>query len=220
MLTFAEEILLLALDDQMEAFMPLPPQVLKLALSGAFLLELAISGHIDTDLETLRVIRTTPTGNPLLDEALVLLQKSQGLHSTGYWLKELVWNMPQKKERVLQALVEKGVLKVENHKILWVFTIRRYPMMDGKEVQEVRSRLRDLITGDAIPDPRDAVLVGLVHACHLFENLFTREERQLYAPRIENLARLELIGREVNRAITNASIAFAESMSASISGMV
>jgi len=220
MLTFAEEILLLALNDQKGALKSLPHQTLKLALSGAFLLELALSGHIDTDLETLRVIRTTSTGNQLLDETLVRLQEPQSLHPASYWLKEIARNMPQMKERVLEALVENGVLKVENHKILWVLTIRRYPMVDGREVQEVRSRLRDLITGDTLPDPRDAVLVGLVHACYLFDDLFTEEELQLFAPRIENLARLELIGREVNQAIANASTIITESMSASISGVV
>jgi hypothetical protein len=87
-------------------------------------------------------------------------------------------------------------------------------------VREVRSRLRDLIESDAIPDPRDAVLVGLVHACNLFEDLFTEEELRRFAPRIRDLARLELIGREVNQAITKVSMILTESMSASISGIV
>lgn len=220
MLTFAEEILLLALDDQKGAFKPLPPQTLKLALAGAFLLELALSGHIDTDPATLRVIHTNPTANPLMDEILDRLHPSPTLHPTAYWLKEIAWDIPQIEQRVLETLVEKNILKVENHKILWVFTIRRYPMMDGREVREVRSRLRDLIESDAIPDPRDAVLVGLVHACNLFEDLFTEEELRRFAPRIRDLARLELIGREVNQAIAKVSMILTESMSASISGIV
>lgn len=220
MLTFAEEILLLALDDQKGTLKPLPVQALKFALSGALLLELALSGRIDTDPQTLKIIRTEPTGTPLLDEALTCLREEETPQDVSHWLKKIATRFQDLEERVLDLLVEKGVLKIENRKILWVFTTRRYPMIDGREVREVRSRLQELITSDAIPDPRDAVLVGLVNACQLFEDLFTEEELQILQPRIENLARLELIGREVNQAIMETSILIMESMAFSTSGIV
>lgn len=219
-LSFAEEVLLLALDDRKGVLRPLPSHTLKLGLAGAFLLELALSGHIDTDTEVLSIVRSTPTDTLLLNEILTRIQKADTPRPAAHWLKEIAWQMPEMEERVLESLVKKGVLRVENHKILWVFTSRRYPVMDGREIREVQSRLRDLITGDSLPDARDAVLVGLVHACHLFEGMFTDEELDRYSERIRNLARLELIGREVNRAIAAISLTITESMSASISGIL
>lgn len=212
MLTFAEEILLLALDDQKGTIKPLPAQAMKFALAGALLMELAMLDRIDTDLHTLKVVSTAATGDDLLDETLKLVQSSPSEQNTPYWLNELAWQRQDLQERVLRQLVDKGVLKVEDRKILWVFALRRYPMMDGREVKEVRARLRDVVSSDDIPDPRDAVLVGLVNACQLFDQIFTEDELARLRPRIEKLAKLDLIGREVTRSINDISMAVAAAM--------
>ena len=47
MLTFVEEIVLLALDDKSGKFVDLPPLALDQALAGAALLELAFQNRID-----------------------------------------------------------------------------------------------------------------------------------------------------------------------------
>ncbi|WP_161946147.1 GOLPH3/VPS74 family protein [Desulfonatronum thiosulfatophilum] len=214
MLTFAEEILLLALDDQNGKIKPLPPQALRYALVGALLTELALLDRIDTDLDALKVINTEPTGDELLDLVLERLASSRTECGTTYWLTELAWHMRDLQDHVLQQLVNKSVLKIEDRKILWVFAVRRYPLMDDREVKEVKSRLRELIMSDNIPDPREAVLVSLVSACQLFDEIFTPEELNRLRPRIAELAKLDLIGREVSRSINEISLAVAASMPA------
>jgi golgi phosphoprotein 3 len=214
MLTFAEEILLLALDDQKGTIKPLPAQAMKFALAGALLMELALADRIDTDLRTLKVVDAKPTDDALLDEVLNLLQTAKTDQSTQHWLNELAWQCQNMQEQVLQQLVDKGVLKIEDRKILWVFAMRRYPLMDDREVKEVRTRLRDLILGNDIPDPREGVLVGLVNACGLFDDIFTEDELARVRPRIAQLVKLDLIGREVNRSLNEISLAVAASMPA------
>ncbi|HDQ39691.1 MAG TPA: GPP34 family phosphoprotein [Desulfonatronum sp.] len=212
MLTFAEEILLLALDDQKGSIKPLPAQAMKFALAGALLMELAMLDRIDTDLQTLKVINTTPTGDALLDETLIFLQTRSREQSTSSWLNELAWQRTDLQDQVLDRLVDRGVLKVEDRRILWVFAVRRYPVMDNREIQEVCARLREVIASHAIPDPRDAVLIGLVNACQLFDHVFTEDELARLRPRIDQLAKLDLIGREVSRSIDEISMAVAASM--------
>jgi hypothetical protein len=104
-------------------------------------------------------------------------------------------------ERVLDQLIRKGILKQENRRILWVFEIHRYPLIDDREVKEVRTRLRELILGDDIPDPRDVVLISLGNACRLLDDLFIPEEKKRVRTRIAALARLELIGGELAKSI-------------------
>ena len=141
------------------------------------------------------------------------LAAKPGEQDTESWLRELALQNDDLQERVLEQLVEKGVLKVENHKILWVFAVRRYPLIDNREVKEVRARLRDLIASDDIPDPREAVLVSLVNACQLFGEIFPEAwELQRMRPRIEALSKLDLIGREVNSYINSISLAVASGM--------
>ena len=201
MLTFAEEILLLTLDDKKAAFRPLHEQAMRTALAGALLMDLAMADRIDTDLQHLFVINTDPTGDPLLDETLGRLRAAPTRQNAAHWLNEIAWQTENLRERVLQRLVERGVLKVEDRKILWVFAQRRYPLIDDREVKEVRTRLRELIFNQEIPDAREAILIGLVHACGMIDTLFEEHELPQVMPRVMDVARLDLIGREVDRAI-------------------
>ncbi|MFW5731564.1 MAG: GOLPH3/VPS74 family protein [Desulfonatronovibrionaceae bacterium] len=201
MLTFAEEILLLALDDKKGVIKPLPCHSMRFALTGAILMELAFAYRIDTDLETLTVVNTEPTGEEILDQALARLQDSDVPRSTEFWLNDLAWNTPNLKDKVLQRLVDKNVLKLENKKILWFFEARRYPIMDDQNIREVKSRLREIILNREVPSPRDAVLISLIQSCTLFNEIFTPEELEKVMPWISKLASLDLIGREVNQSI-------------------
>ena len=70
-------------------------------------------------------------------------------------------------------------------------------MVDNKEIKNVEERLREIILGDEIPSPRDAVLIGLVYACNLFEEILSPKEKKRSEKRIQTLARLDLVDREV-----------------------
>lgn len=201
MLNFAEEILLLTLDDKTGAFHNLPKDVIRTALAGTLLMDLALANRIDTDLESLTVVSMKPTGDPLMDQVLQRLQNSDSKHTTSYWVNEIAWHSGKLREQVLQSLIDKGVLKIEDRKILWVFAKRRYPLMNDREVKEVRARLRELVFNQDIPDPREAVLIGLLYACNMVDTLFTEQELPKVMPRLTELAKLDLIGREVAQSI-------------------
>ena len=211
MLNFAEELLLLALDDRKGVIKPLPSHSMRFALTGALLMELAFAGRIDTDLDSLTVVNPEPTGEQLLDEILERLKNSDSPKNTEYWLNELAWNTDDLQKKTLQQLVDKGVLKVEDRRVLWVFARRCYPVMDDHEVKEVKTRLRELILKKDIPDPRDAVLISLVLACNLFREIFTEEELERVMPWITKLSKLDLIGREVNQSIHKIFLAISSS---------
>jgi anti-anti-sigma factor len=201
LLSLAEEIYLLALDDRQGRIKHLPASALDYALSAALLMELALADRIDTDATTLRVTSATPTGDPLLDEPLRELQQKAAPQTTSFWLDRFADRTGRIEERVLARLIAKGILKQENRRILWVFDVRRYPLVDDREIKEVRTRLRELILGDAIPDPRDVVLIGLGNACRLTEDLFTAEEFDRVRDRIAALAKLDLIGQATVKAV-------------------
>src|SRR3546814_12744687 len=60
MLTFAEEILLLLLDDENGAFVPVNESTRDCALAGAVLMDLAFANRIDTDPSQLVVSDPPP----------------------------------------------------------------------------------------------------------------------------------------------------------------
>lgn len=216
-LSLAEEIYLLALDDTLGLIKPLPTAALDYALAAALLMELALRDRIDTDLTTLKVTSVMPLGDPLLDDTLQELLQQPEPQPTSFWLERLAERSQRIEERTLARLIEKGILKQENRRVLWVFKVRRYPLLDDREVKEVRTRLRELILGDAIPDPRDAVLISLGSACRLLHDLLTAAEADQARSRIAALARLDLIGREMASAIRGIERSVASTM-AMISG--
>lgn len=208
-LTLVEEVVLLALDDRTGALRPMPLRAFDLALAGAVLADLALRGRIDTDPGQLTVLRAEPTGDPLLDPALEVLAKAGAPAPVAEWLNVLSQRHAALESAALDRLVARGMLRREDRKLLWIFGARRYPTADGTERAEVRARLSALILGDDLPDPVDAILISLLRASHLTATLFSGAEFRARAARVENLAKMDLVGREVAAAIDSIGLAVA-----------
>lgn len=204
MLSFAEEIYLLALDDTTGKVYNYSDKIsLKYALVGAILCELSFKGKIDADVEYLIVLDKTPTGNKILDSILSNLPEPEIKMPVSYWLKTLLHHAHETQSLVLSELVNKGILKIVNEKVFWIFHTKRYHIINNEEVNCLETKIRELVLNDeAIPDPREAVLIGLIHACNLFETILSPREFLRTEKRIENLAKLDMIGREVVDMIT------------------
>ncbi len=200
-LTFAEELLLLAINDDKGSFVEMPSMSLEYALAGAILMELAFLNRIDTDLKLLDVTDNTPTGDKTLDTVLSQLVSHE--KSAKCWVQEIACNYQNIKDVLLQRLVDRGILKVDEHKILWVFSTRRYPMIDNTQETEVRTRIRHIILTDELPDPRDVVIISLIQACDLVDELFEPSERKQAYKRIVQLSKMDLIGQAVNKAVND-----------------
>jgi Golgi phosphoprotein 3 len=100
----------------------------------------------------------------------------------------------------VDRLIHRGILRREERRLLWVFGARRYPTLDGTERTEVRTRLSQLILGNDLPTPRDAILLSLIHGCRLSQHLFAGLDLEARRKRLETLASTELVGREVSTA--------------------
>lgn len=203
MLSFAEELYLLALDDVTgKLTIPNKDIVLNSALVGAVFSELSFLNKIDNDVEYLYVLNTEPTGRPILDFVLAALAKSdKEKMSTEDCLGQLLMDAKKIEQLVLKQLLEKGILKKEEEKILWIFPTRRYPIINNQEIKDVETRLRDLILGDELPDPRETVLVSLVHACDLFQEILSPKEYRRCEERIAAIAKMDLVGQKVQQLI-------------------
>ena len=210
MLSLAEEVLLLALDDDTGVLCESSPGTLGRTLVAAVLMELAFLSRIDTDQRALFVVDSTPVGDPVLDDTLAHLARQPKQRSSYAELTHLLGQAPEIQKRLLDRLVSRGIVKLVNERILWVFGVRRYPLLDDREVKEVKARLREVVLGEDLPDPRDAVLISLVEAAHLWGDAFTEEELARARTRIERLARLDFIGQALARAIheIEATLAF------------
>ena len=109
----------------------------------------------------------------------------------------------------LARLVDRGVLEERDNRFLWVFHSRRYPAVDGQIRREVKLRIMEVLLSDEIPDPRDVMLICLADACGIFRALLSGRELAQATPRIEQVAKLDLIGQAMFRAINDVRMAVA-----------
>jgi hypothetical protein len=200
-LTMPEEILLLLLDDQTGKPVGLPGPAGDLAVVGAILMELALAGRIDTDLDSLSVTSRDPIGDAVLDGVLARLSAPGPARTSRAWIQDFAKGAGLLRTQLLERLVQRGVLRRVEDRFLWVFPERRYPKAEGRaEVEEVRARLRHVLLDDSIPDPRDALLIGLARATALVPLLLSPEEAARAAPRVERIAALEELSRSLGAA--------------------
>ena len=212
MLRFAEEIMLLLLDDKGGRFIDTRSTSRECALAGAVLMDLALEGRIDTDPERLFIIDPAPLEDDLLDPTLARIAQSVETHDPGHWVNQTAAYAGDIQERSLARLVERGILRREDDRFMWVFHERRYPMIDDKAVQEVKLRIMEVLFSNEIPDARDIVIISLADACGIFGGILSGRELEGAAGRISQVRKMDLIGREVSKAVRDIELYLATAM--------
>jgi Golgi phosphoprotein 3 len=205
-LTIPEEILLLSVDDA--GGISSESKTLDVVLASAILMDLAIKKRIDTDLSKMIHLDSTPTGDAVLDDAIGLLFKNRSEKPTDYWITQLGLRADVFKEDLLASLVVKRVLKVENKKILWMIASRKYPVIDNKELVEVKTRCRELIFSSEIPELQEMAIISLAYYGSMLGFLLNSEEQVKYQGRVEQIARMDLVGQAIGKALQELSASF------------
>jgi len=211
-LTLLEEFILLALDDQSGKMHPLAPSTLDCATAGAVLMDLTLRNRIDNDLRDMFVTDSTPTGDDILDPVLSLMSLAPVLtpHPIAYWLRHFADEGASFREHALRRLEDRGIIKRQNMKILWVFGNRRYPLINEHEMREVKARIMGAVIGEEIPSPHDIMLTGLAESCGLFHYLLSKDDLEKAAARITQVSRMDLIGQAVAKGISDIDSAIAQ----------
>ena len=203
MLCFAEEIYLLALDEKSGKVLPdIQEPVLGTVLIGAVLTELTFQKKISTDEENVYILDDKPAKSPILNEIWNIFRNSkQKKASIERVLQALMPHSSRLEELVLEQLMQKGILKEVDKKILWIFPDKRYPLIDDKEIVDVETRIRKLLMGNDKPDPKDAALVSLLHASDLFSKILCPSELERCEKRIRELSKMSDIGQIVDKLV-------------------
>ncbi|MBX9596864.1 MAG: GPP34 family phosphoprotein, partial [Roseomonas sp.] len=139
-----------------------------------------------------------PVGDPVLHGVLARLAEPGAARTSRGWIQDFAKGAGLLRTQFPQRLVQPGVLCRVEDRFLCVFPQRRYPKAEERsEVEEVRARLRHVLLDDSIPDPRDALLIGLARATRLLPLLVSPDEAVRAAPRVERIAALEGLSRSL-----------------------
>jgi hypothetical protein len=203
-LTLAEEIVLLALDDDSGRPVGRAGMAPDRALAGALLMQLALAGRVDTDRDRLILVDATPTGDAALDAALARLAAPDAPTDARGAIPLLARDAPAARAMILDRLVARGLLRRVEDRVLWILPDRRYPKAPGRpKVAEARARLRELLLREELPEPHDALLLGLARAAGLLPLIFSEAELEAVQPWLGVVTRIESLNRSLGVAVAD-----------------
>ncbi|EOO02019.1 putative vacuolar protein sorting-associated protein 74 protein [Phaeoacremonium minimum UCRPA7] len=224
-LTLMEEVLLLGLKDK-QGYLSFWNDNISYALRGCIVLELAFRGRISMQKDPSRrrfpladriieVVDDSLTGEVLLDETLKMMKASEKM-SVSSWIDLLsgeTWNLmkigyqlKQVRERLAKGLVDKGILRTEKRNFL-LFDMATHPVADGGAKEEIRRRVRNVLT------QRTVVLPGSQFLPENLEFRYTRTIAMVCAAYAANVLEnaLSTLGHEAReRAFTQTDELLAE----------
>ncbi len=206
MLNLAEELFLLALHDEDGHIVNAASTALPYGVAGALVLELALRERVRLDEDELAVLDAAPTGAPALDHALQQIEASDEPRNTKHWVQVLGGDFSTIKDLLLAELVERGILKEEERRFLWIVPYTRHPEAQGGAEDRVRRALHDVVLGEHVPDEHMAALISLVHACDLTAEVFGEDE-EAARRRIDEIVEGEHVGRTVSAVVEEAQAA-------------
>ncbi len=215
-LNLAEEFVLLALNDETGKWVA-EGTALQLAIPGALLIELFQLNKLTMDNKKVIVLDSTPTGDAQLDEALNLITSAKKTRKPNYWVQKLASKMKKLKEIMVNRLVEKNIVKVEEDKVLWLFDVKHYPTENPMPELEIRQKLDSIILQGSQPDDHMAALISLAYTCNLAKELFDKEVRKEATKRMKQIAKETKAAEPVAQAIQEVQAAVIASVAAAVS---
>jgi MHS family proline/betaine transporter-like MFS transporter len=203
------ELILLSLEDEGGQFSEIPDVSTRCGIAGAALMELALRYRIDSDLKALWAVDSAPTGDAILDVVLSMVTAEPERLSIQRWLERIAKSSSYFRRIAVAELCSSGILEEKDQQYRWALKRRAYPVIRGRERLEAKRRIIAAInptlrnshgrSGEAIPEDTDIALVALAQACRIFERVLPPAEYRMAQPRIEAVARLDLIGGEIAR---------------------
>lgn len=196
-----EKLFILALDDDLGTIEPSIKDTLRYGLAGAILAELALAGKIRCGAAgepaegRLVVENPIPTGIDFLDAALSAIAADDKPRKPGRWIEKL--GNKQTLRQVAARLEGRGVIRIEEKRLLWLIPYDVYPQRDATAKYWIKRRLRALVLAGGKVRPDDAALLSLLKACRLSKLVFTRDERKSAGKKVDALVQGEIFGAAV-----------------------
>ena len=206
-MTLAEELLLVALDDEKGADTANWGGGVEAGLAGALLLELVAGGCLDSVDGTLVPADCDPPGDPLAAAALEVVRRDEKRRSAEAWVGRLPRELKPLRARVADGLVERGILEEERRRRLGVFESIRYPERDPEPENRLRTALTDVLATGREPTAHEAMLISLLHAYDLIKRVVPKDDRRAARRRAKEIASDEAIGAAVGSTVRDVQAA-------------
>ncbi|MCS5507237.1 GOLPH3/VPS74 family protein [Curtobacterium flaccumfaciens] len=146
-------------------------------LAGAVLADLALRGAVSLQDGLVAVVNGAATGDPVLDGVVGSIAAAGAPRKAKWWVSRL--GKRQLRDDVFAGLVERGVISVEQGKVLGLFPTTKHPERDGAPEALLRSGIADVLAGRAGPTPFSAAVIGQLDATNTLRKQFGAVDKDL-----------------------------------------
>jgi len=196
-----EELMLLALRDEKGT---VSGAYIEQAIAGAILAQLLLERRIsiaDTRRVLVDVDDSSPTGDAILDMCLQTMAQSSRRASLRNWVSRLA-RAKQLRHQVARKLCERGILRADEGKVLFVFTRKIYPEINPQPEREILDRLYQAIYAEKeVVSPRTSVIISLAKSTGLLAQAFGAGEIRRRRKRIKQIEEGQLAGKATREVI-------------------
>jgi Golgi phosphoprotein 3 len=198
-----EEIMLLALKDEEGTIAS--GSMYNYAIGGAIIAELLLSQQIAVDQSKKRklisVVNPELLNDSLIDEWLMKMSSSKRRKTLQDWVSRIA-NTRDLKHRIAAQLCQRGILKMDEGKILILFTRRIYPEINPEPERLIIDRLYNAIFTDTNDiDAPTIVLLSLAKSANILPFIFGKKEIKQRKKRIEQIVNGDIAGKATKEAI-------------------
>ncbi|PIB35459.1 hypothetical protein BFP72_08670 [Reichenbachiella sp. 5M10] len=178
-LSLAEGLMLIALDDEEGRLLAAAEHSIDHGLLAIVILELSLIKRVSFDNGKIIIKDTTGTGNKVLDSVLKAL--GGGGDTVSATIKKLAGGFEHIQDDVIELLVQRGILKVESTKLLWIPVSERMDNANYAFEQEIRDTLKAVVQKGKKPTPAIVILMSMIHNCGILEEVFSDRDELIDA---------------------------------------
>lgn len=215
-LTITEKFLLLAHHPEKGRFLTADLQ-LNHAMTGLQFLELSYEEAFSLDPKERLVLRDDYASNdPMKAELVERIRKSRRKYKIRDWIIRLSPRMARKRSEVLQGMQEKGILRIEPRKFLWLIPYKKTFLEQVMLRKSLIDVLRISVLEGKELNQEMVALLGLIQACRL-EKLLTADkaELKLLQQKLKLLIKESPYAEAVDKSIRQVQAAIMASIAAS-----
>lgn len=202
-----EEIALLMLDNEKGTLAASCPNLL---ISGALLAELLMNRHISVANTRKKLVEIQDLGrahDPIAEEGFQMIKSVKRPVSLKNWVSR-VSGIKHLRQKVLDQLCARGILRAVDDTVLFVIPRRRYPQINPQAKNEILARLHTAIFRDEnLLHPRTVILISLANGAGLLDKLFGHKEIRTRKKRIEQIVNGEITGTATKEVIEACQVA-------------
>ena len=180
-LSIAEGFYLIALDDEEGRILAAAEKNVVPGVISACILELYLQKKVSLKGGVVKVVDTIGTGNGILDNVLKKLKSGEKVVDQ---VKALAGKFKDIQEDLNALLAQRGILKKEETKLLWIPLSDRMDNANYAFEQEIRNQLKAIVFKSAKPSPSFTVLYCLIDYCNILDEVFKDRDELIDAEKV------------------------------------